>query len=42
MENQQEAAQQMPPEDLLRFFKGVEDLTRLRIIKYLTQKPRST
>jgi DNA-binding transcriptional ArsR family regulator len=42
MENQREAAQPIPPEDLLRFFKALGDFTRLQIIKYLAQKPRST
>lgn len=42
MENQQEAARPMPPEDLLRLFNALGDLSRLQIVKYLSQKPRST
>ncbi|WP_284035867.1 DUF5937 family protein [Neobacillus sp. 114] len=42
MENQQEAARSMPPEDLLKLFNALGDLSRLQIVKYLSQKPRST
>jgi len=42
MENQEEAAQPMPPEDLLKFFRALGDYTRLQIVKYLAKKPRST
>lgn len=42
MENRQEAAKPMPPEDLLKFFSSLGDLSRLQIVKYLAQKPRST
>ncbi|MBS4214433.1 ArsR/SmtB family transcription factor [Neobacillus rhizophilus] len=42
MENQQEAARPMPPEDLLKLFNALGDLSRLQIVKYLSQKPRST
>lgn len=42
MENQLEATKPMPPENLLRFFRAMGDFTRLQIVKYLAQKPRST
>ncbi|WP_462411743.1 ArsR/SmtB family transcription factor [Neobacillus sp. Marseille-QA0830] len=41
-ENQLEAAQPIPPEDLLQIFRALGDFTRLQIIRYLTQQPRST
>lgn len=40
--HQLEAAKPMPPEDLLKFFRALGDFTRLQIVKYLAQKPRST
>ncbi|MBT2680306.1 winged helix-turn-helix transcriptional regulator [Bacillus sp. ISL-35] len=41
-ENEREATRPMPPEDLLRFFHSLGDYSRLQIVKYLAQKPRST
>jgi DNA-binding transcriptional ArsR family regulator len=42
MENEQEGARPMPPEDLLKFFSTLGDFSRLQIVKYLAQQPRST
>jgi DNA-binding transcriptional ArsR family regulator len=42
MDHQLEAAHPMPPENLLKFFEAMGDFTRLQIVKYLSQKPRST
>lgn len=41
-ENEREATRPLPPEDLLRFFHSLGDYSRLQIVKYLAQKPRST
>lgn len=41
-ENERDAARPLPPEDLLKFFQSLGDFSRLQIIKYLSQKPRST
>lgn len=42
MENRHAAARPMPPEDLLKFLSTLGDFSRLQIVKYLAQKPRST
>lgn len=42
MENEREATRPMPPEDLLKFFQSLGDFSRMQIIKYIAQKPRST
>ncbi|WP_223596277.1 ArsR/SmtB family transcription factor [Neobacillus bataviensis] len=42
MENQQEAIKPMPPENLLKFFRAMGDLTRLQMVQFLAEKPRST
>jgi DNA-binding transcriptional ArsR family regulator len=42
MDNQQEARPPMPPEHLLKFFKAMGDLTRMQIVQFLAQQPRST
>lgn len=42
LDNQNEAIQPVPPENLLKFFRAMGDLTRLQMIQYLAHKPRST
>ncbi|MBS4172670.1 DUF5937 family protein [Bacillus sp. FJAT-49736] len=42
MENQLEAAKPIPPEELIKFLRAIGDFTRLQIVKYLADRPRST
>lgn len=42
MDNQFEAKRPIPSEILLKFFRAMGDYTRLQMVKYLAQKPRST
>jgi biotin operon repressor len=42
MEKQREAKPPFPPEDLIKFFRAMGDLTRFQIMTYLSEQPRST